>query len=96
LIEADRTHDDGKQSHQRPRQRRATADRASGDPDAKGYNTYRDLEENAAFMLASIPKKIVQPKSRIASRKIEADGIVGARQILLSLSPSPLAHLQLF
>jgi hypothetical protein len=52
--------------------------------------------ENAAFMLASIPKKIVQPKSRIASRKIEADGIVGARQILLSLSPSPLAHLQLF
>jgi hypothetical protein len=47
-------------------------------------------------MLASIPKKIVQPKSRIASRKIEADGIVGARQILLSLSPSPLAHLQLF
>jgi hypothetical protein len=35
--------------------------------------------ENAAFMLASVPKKSVQPKTgHIASRKIEADGMVGA------------------
>ena len=49
LIKADRTHDDGKQSHERPNQRRATADRASGDPNAKGNDTYRDLERECGI-----------------------------------------------
>jgi hypothetical protein len=49
LIKADRTHDDGKQSDERPSQRRATADRASGDPNAKGNDTYRDLERECGI-----------------------------------------------
>ena len=46
LINADRTHDDGKQSHERASQRRARVDRASGGPNAKGKDTYRDLERD--------------------------------------------------
>jgi hypothetical protein len=42
LINADRTHNDGKQSHERPSHRRAGGERASDDPDAKGNDTYRD------------------------------------------------------
>jgi hypothetical protein len=42
LIKADRTHNDGKQSHERPGQRRASGDRASDNPNAKGNDTYRD------------------------------------------------------
>src|ERR1700720_3721473 len=49
LIKADRTHDDGKQSHERPSQRRATVDGASGDPDDKGNDTYRDLERECGI-----------------------------------------------
>src|ERR1700721_1290943 len=49
LINADRTHDDGKQSHERPSQRSATADRASGGPNAKGNDTYRDLERECGI-----------------------------------------------
>ena len=42
LIKADRTHNDGKQSHERPSQKRASGDRASDNPNAKGNDTYRD------------------------------------------------------
>jgi hypothetical protein len=42
LIKADRTHNDGKRSHERPSQRRASGDRASDNPNAKGNDTYRD------------------------------------------------------
>src|SRR6266852_7346954 len=42
LIKADRTHNDGKQSHERPGQRRASGDRARDNPNAKGNDTYRD------------------------------------------------------
>ena len=42
LIKADRTHNDGKQSHERPSQKRASGDQASDNPNAKGNDTYRD------------------------------------------------------
>ena len=42
LIKADRTHNDGKQSHERPSRRRASGDRVSDKPTAKGDDTYRD------------------------------------------------------
>jgi hypothetical protein len=49
LINADRTHDDGKQSHERASQRRARVGRASGGPNAKGNYTYRDLERDCGI-----------------------------------------------
>jgi hypothetical protein len=49
LIKADRTHNDGKQSHERPSQRRASGDRASDNPNAKGNDTYRDWERECGI-----------------------------------------------
>ena len=56
LIKADRTHSDGKQSHERPRQRRATCAAAIQMP--KAMILIEIVNENAAFMLASIPNEI--------------------------------------
>src|ERR1700736_1199568 len=44
LIKADQTHNGGKQSHERPSQRRDSGDRAGDNPNAKGNDTYRDQE----------------------------------------------------
>ena len=42
LIKADRTHNDGNQSHERPSPRRASGDHTSDNPYAKGTDTYGD------------------------------------------------------
>jgi hypothetical protein len=76
LVKAGRTDDHGKPSHKRPRQRRATADRAGGDPNAKGYDAYRDWERECGIHVGLYSKeKRSAQKQHIATRKIEADGI---------------------
>jgi hypothetical protein len=86
LVKAGRTDDRGKQSHKRPRQRRATADRAGGDPNAKGYDDW-ERECGIHVGLHSKEERSAQ-KRHIASRKIEADGIEGGPDICRALCAS--------
>jgi hypothetical protein len=78
FVKADRTHGDGKQSHERPRQRRATCDRASGDPNAKGYDTYRDWERECGIHVGLHSKEGSFSLKAAYSKQIETGGIVGA------------------
>ncbi len=65
MIKADRTHNDGKQTHERPSQRPASGGVPATIQMPKAMIPIEMRNENAAFMLASIPKKSVQPKSGI-------------------------------